>query len=276
MPSALSSGSKSNSKKAATQPSQPQRQRNYAITVGAIVIVLKTLVPGSLYIITGDGKRKCIEIKIDAANVGPPRRTEDEDVKDINVTATVRTLSVDGGPVKDEETEVKVEELEANEEKPVAEKLSAPKPIAALAAPATTPQTSTKSRYTNGLKITPSGLFKRRTEPTSPPPTFTPSSRSSTQKASTSALPHREAESSTARKRRCGTNDNNTPRNTDPAPPSPTKKRHASEMDSSDPSNDAIGGSPKRVRVHVAAEKPQPQRSPRRGRSSQTQSQTPS
>ncbi|KAJ7806329.1 hypothetical protein B0H14DRAFT_3767951 [Mycena olivaceomarginata] len=69
-------------------------------------------VAGSLYIITGDGKRKCIEINVDDASVGKARRAGDKDVGNINVTATVRTLSVDGGPVEDEETEVKVEELQ--------------------------------------------------------------------------------------------------------------------------------------------------------------------
>jgi hypothetical protein len=41
--------------------------------------------------------------------VGKARRAGDKDVGNINVTATVRNLSVDGGPVEDEETEVKVE-----------------------------------------------------------------------------------------------------------------------------------------------------------------------
>lgn len=41
--------------------------------------------------------------------MGKARRAGDKDVGNINVTATVRTLSVDGSPVEDEETEVKVE-----------------------------------------------------------------------------------------------------------------------------------------------------------------------
>ncbi len=40
--------------------------------------------------------------------MGPARRAGDKDVDDVNVTATVRTLSVDGGPIKDEEWEVNV------------------------------------------------------------------------------------------------------------------------------------------------------------------------
>lgn len=41
--------------------------------------------------------------------MGKARRAGDKDIRNINVTATVRTLSVDGDPIEDEETEVKVE-----------------------------------------------------------------------------------------------------------------------------------------------------------------------
>jgi hypothetical protein len=63
------SGSKSKQVSVTTRhaPRQPQKQRNYAITCGGMVVVLKTQVAGSLYIITGVGKRKCIEINIDVS-----------------------------------------------------------------------------------------------------------------------------------------------------------------------------------------------------------------
>jgi hypothetical protein len=50
-------------------PRRSQKQRNYAITCGGIVVVLKTHVAGSLYIITGNRKRKCIEIYADVSVV---------------------------------------------------------------------------------------------------------------------------------------------------------------------------------------------------------------
>ncbi|KAJ7102857.1 hypothetical protein C8R44DRAFT_347582 [Mycena epipterygia] len=81
-----------------------QRQRNYAITCCGIVIVLQTMVPGTLYIITGDGQRRCIELKIDAADAGLTHQTK-------NVHATVRTLSIDGMPAQNEEATVTVQEL---------------------------------------------------------------------------------------------------------------------------------------------------------------------
>ncbi|KAJ7484981.1 hypothetical protein B0H11DRAFT_1147545 [Mycena galericulata] len=83
-------------------------QRNYAITCNGVIVVLQTLVSGSLYIMSGNGKQKCIEIKIDAASVGQAVRPGD-------VVATVRTLSADGVPQndgeEDEEEVVKVEVL---------------------------------------------------------------------------------------------------------------------------------------------------------------------
>jgi hypothetical protein len=65
------SGSKSKQVSMTTRhtPRRSQKQRNYAITCGGIVLVLKTQVAGSLYIITGDGKRKCIEINVDVSAV---------------------------------------------------------------------------------------------------------------------------------------------------------------------------------------------------------------
>ncbi|KAJ7116644.1 hypothetical protein C8R44DRAFT_211944 [Mycena epipterygia] len=96
--------------KFAISPGQSQRQCNYAITCCGIIIVLQTLVPGRLYIITGDGQRRCIEIKIDASNVGPSLQTKD-------VKATVQTLTVDSllAPAPNEQVEVTVEEIEVDD-----------------------------------------------------------------------------------------------------------------------------------------------------------------
>ncbi|KAJ7127350.1 hypothetical protein C8R43DRAFT_697236 [Mycena crocata] len=91
-----------------------QCQRSYAVTCAGIIVILKTLVPGSLFIITGDGKRKCIEIKVDAASVGPSIRPGD-------VKATVRTLSVDGvagWDVDEDDDNVKIEVLPISEKDP--------------------------------------------------------------------------------------------------------------------------------------------------------------
>ncbi|KAJ6552019.1 hypothetical protein DFH09DRAFT_1167739 [Mycena vulgaris] len=82
-------------------PSMAQwsRQRNFAISCYGIVVLLQTLVAGSLFIITGDKDRKCIEIKIAV-------------LQSTDVSATVMTLSVDGVLGKDEAATVKVEVLE--------------------------------------------------------------------------------------------------------------------------------------------------------------------
>ncbi|KAK7063817.1 hypothetical protein R3P38DRAFT_2756654 [Favolaschia claudopus] len=102
------------------ESSGPYRQRNYVITIGTIVIVLKTTVSGSLYIITADGKQKCLEIKVEAGNIGPVRRADDKttDTEELTVTATVRDVFVDG--THGEESELTVEgiqtELPENED----------------------------------------------------------------------------------------------------------------------------------------------------------------
>ncbi|KAJ6542025.1 hypothetical protein DFH09DRAFT_1174483, partial [Mycena vulgaris] len=84
---------------------QWSRQRNFAISCYGIVVLLQTLVAGSLFIITGDKDRKCIEIKIASTDHGAVLQSTD-------VSATVRTLSVDGVLGKDEAAAVKVEVLE--------------------------------------------------------------------------------------------------------------------------------------------------------------------
>ncbi|KAJ6552005.1 hypothetical protein DFH09DRAFT_1319401 [Mycena vulgaris] len=84
---------------------QWSRQRNFAISCYGIVVLLQTLVAGSLFIITGDKDRKCIEIKIASTDHGAA-------LQSIDVSATVRTLSVDRVLGKDEAATVKGEVLE--------------------------------------------------------------------------------------------------------------------------------------------------------------------
>ncbi|KAJ7870487.1 hypothetical protein B0H14DRAFT_2725894, partial [Mycena olivaceomarginata] len=178
------SGSKSKQVSMTTRhtPRWSQKQRNYAITCGGIVLVLKTQVAGSLYIITGDGKRKCIEIKL---IVGKARRAGDKDVGNINVTATVRTLSVDGGPVEDEETEVKVEELQNDGETLKALSGLQRTPVTTNPTPEThAAENTTQSPATNTPKLPASTQAKRRIEPTSPP--IPAASQPSTSKMSSS------------------------------------------------------------------------------------------
>ncbi|KAJ7328908.1 hypothetical protein DFH08DRAFT_883520 [Mycena albidolilacea] len=266
------SGSKSKQVSITTRhtPRQSQKQRNYAITCGGIVVVLKTQVAGSLYIITGDGKRKCIEINIDDASVGKARRAGDKGTGNINVTATVRTLYVDGGPVEDEETEVKVEELQDDEE--TLDALSGLQRTSAATTP--TPETHTAENTTQlsatntpiVASVLPVTQTKRRIEPTSPStPAASQPSTSHTSSSSTVAA------ATQTRSMRRDTKAGAAMPPTAPASPSP-KKRSATEMESSDavqgPSALVNGGSKKRVKV--AEEKP-PRSPPRRGRVSDFQ-----
>ncbi|KAJ7666582.1 hypothetical protein DFH06DRAFT_1184211 [Mycena polygramma] len=94
----------SSTKRRKGQPKPQAVQRNYAITVGDTFIVLKTVVPGTLYIITADDQRKCIEIKVEPISGKAHRRSQTE-IGDLNVTATVRTLTEDGTPIKQEKIE---------------------------------------------------------------------------------------------------------------------------------------------------------------------------
>ncbi|KAJ7835635.1 hypothetical protein B0H14DRAFT_2795446 [Mycena olivaceomarginata] len=264
------SGSKSMQVSVTTRhaPRQPQKQRNCAITCGGIVVVLKTQVAGSLYIITGDGKRKCIEINIDDASVGKARRAGDKDVGNINVTATVRTLSVDGSPVEDEETEVKVEELQDDEETPDALSGLQRTPVATNPTPEThAAENTTQSPATNTPKLPASTQTKRRIEPTSPP-SIPAASQPSTSKTSSSST---VAAAPQTRSMRRDTKAGAGMPPTAPASPSP-KKRGASEMESSDAiqgSSASVNGRSKK-RVKVAEEKP-PRSPPRRGRVSDFQ-----
>ncbi|KAJ7806343.1 hypothetical protein B0H14DRAFT_3484157 [Mycena olivaceomarginata] len=221
-------------------------------------------VAGSLYIITGDGKRKCIEINIDDASaMGKARRAGDKDVGNINVTATVRTLSVDGGPVEDEETEIKVEELQNDGE--TLEALSSLQRTPVATNP--TPETYAPKIPRNRLRQIPqvqlpaSTQTKRRIEPTSPP-SIPAASQPSTSKMSSSST---VAAAPQTRSMRRDTKAGTVMPPTAPASPSP-KKRGASEMESSDTvqgsSASVNGGSKKRVKV--AEEKP-PRSPPRRG-----------
>ncbi|KAJ7667413.1 hypothetical protein B0H17DRAFT_1210214 [Mycena rosella] len=89
-------------------PKPKQQQRNYAITCAGIVVVLQTLVPGSLFILSAGRERKCVEIRIDPANVG-------KGLQSMDVKATIRTMAVDGLPERQEEAAVTVEELEDSE-----------------------------------------------------------------------------------------------------------------------------------------------------------------
>ncbi|KAJ7757416.1 hypothetical protein B0H14DRAFT_2976580 [Mycena olivaceomarginata] len=174
------SGSKSKQVSMTTRhtPHRSQKQRNYAMTCGR----------GSLSIITGDGKRKCIGINVDVRREcgGKLAELEIRTSGNINVTATVRTLSVDGGPAEDEETEVKVE-VATNQ----------------------TPETHAAENTTHRLRQIPrvrlshlilypsilirrslrtsaSTQAKRRIEPTSPP-SITDASQPSTSKMSSSS-----------------------------------------------------------------------------------------
>ncbi|KAJ7824171.1 hypothetical protein B0H14DRAFT_2824479 [Mycena olivaceomarginata] len=242
-------------------PRQPQKQRNYAITCGGIVVVLKTQVAGSLYIITGDGKRKCIEINIDDASVGKARRAGDKDVGNINVTATVRN------PIY-EETEVKVEELQDDEETPDALSGLQRTPVATNPTPEThAAENTTQSPATNTPKLPASTQTKRRIEPTSPP-SIPAASQPSTSKTSSSST---VAAAPQTRSMRRDTKAGAGMPPTAPASPSP-KKRGASEMESSDAiqgSSASVNGRSKK-RVKVAEEKP-PRSPPRRGRVSDFQ-----
>ncbi|KAJ7801604.1 hypothetical protein B0H14DRAFT_2895074 [Mycena olivaceomarginata] len=249
------SGSKSKQVSVTTRhaPRQPQKQRNYAITCGGIVVVLKTQVAGSLYIITGDGKRKCIEINIDDASVGKARRAGDKDVGNINVTATVRTLSVDGSPVEDEETEVKVEELQDDEETPDALSGLQRTPVATNPTPETrAAENTTQSPATHTPKLSASTQTKRRIEPTSPPSTPAASQPSTSKMSSSPTV----VAATHMRSMRRDTKAGAAMPPTMAGSPSP-KKRGASEMESSDAvqgsSTPVNGGSKKRVKV---AEKP--------------------
>ncbi|KAJ7187106.1 hypothetical protein C8R46DRAFT_1184816 [Mycena filopes] len=108
------------SKRRARQPgatsavlgTNPPYQCTIAITVGDIVIVLHTTVSGFIFVITGDGKQKCIEIKVAAPGPSRPlvagaNRPIDSE---INVKATIRTMDAHGNTVKTEEdVDVKVE-----------------------------------------------------------------------------------------------------------------------------------------------------------------------
>ncbi|KAJ6489233.1 hypothetical protein C8R47DRAFT_478502 [Mycena vitilis] len=94
----------SSTKRRKGQPKPQAIQRNYAISVGGTFIVLKTVVPGTLYIITADDKRKCIEIKVEPIS-GKAHRRSQAQIGDLNVTATVRTLTEDGKPIKQEKIE---------------------------------------------------------------------------------------------------------------------------------------------------------------------------
>ncbi|KAJ7773689.1 hypothetical protein DFH07DRAFT_1057209 [Mycena maculata] len=86
-----------------------QPRRSYAIACRGIVVVLQALVPGSLYIRTGDETQSYIEVTINAAAASHSATVQSGDV-----VATVRTLSADGeneGGEDDGEEIVKVEVL---------------------------------------------------------------------------------------------------------------------------------------------------------------------
>ncbi|KAJ7843819.1 hypothetical protein B0H13DRAFT_132113 [Mycena leptocephala] len=283
--------------------SKPQRQRNYAITCGGMVIVLKTIISGSLFIITADGTRKCIEIKVDAASVGTARRPGDEN-GDVNVTATVRTLSVEGVPVKNEDNEVKLEVLEDDDERLIAYGLSG-RPAAGAGvernpAVADVAEDSTQAPQGNLPKIATSAQSNHHSKPSSPldsgsssstSPSSTervPTAKNSHTAMASTVEPQPKPEGSSASKAVRPRHDSGDPIpreiGPDPAMPPPAipstpspKKRAASEMDSEPAESSkrsAAGGSRKRVRVggekvdeeKVAEERPL--RSPRRNRAS--------
>ncbi|KAJ7018475.1 hypothetical protein C8F04DRAFT_382609 [Mycena alexandri] len=255
----------SESKKVSTRSSgKSPRQRNYAITCEGIIIVLKTMISGSLFIITGDGKQKCIELKVDAASVGQPVIAGADRARDINVTATIRTLDIDGGPVKkEEEVEVKIEEWDEVEGKIVTSNQDAP--FVATAPPAATPaaESSTQKR---GSKPSASVKSKKNVEPKAPKASAPSASGSSTltrSRASTVKAIPKSAMPPTPARTRSRVSANvvvPVPAAFPPARLSP-KKRDASEMDSE--SDD----SRKRVRVEE-----KPVRSSRKARASQNAS----
>ncbi|KAJ7083950.1 hypothetical protein B0H15DRAFT_951705 [Mycena belliarum] len=92
---------------------KPPVQRNYLITCAGlgIVLLLKTVVSGSLFVATGDREGKCVEIKIDASNAGTQLRSRD-------VKATVRDLSAAGLPIAGTEQMALVTVEEASDRQP--------------------------------------------------------------------------------------------------------------------------------------------------------------
>ncbi|KAJ7026923.1 hypothetical protein C8F04DRAFT_100245 [Mycena alexandri] len=248
----------SKSAKKGSTPRNALRQRNYAITCEGIIIVFKTVVSGSLFIITGDGKQKCIELKVDAASVGQPVIAGADRPRDINVTATIRTLDVDGGPVrKEEEVEVKIEEWDEVEGEIVTSNQGAPSAATAPRAPIPAPESSTQKRV---FKPSASETSKKDVDPKATKASAPLASGSLA--ATHSKPPTAKAAAMSpkpARTRSRGSANDGVPAAAalPPARLSP-KKRGASEIDSE--SDD----SRKRVRVEA-----KPLRSPRKTRASQ-------
>ncbi|KAJ7697951.1 hypothetical protein B0H16DRAFT_1839400 [Mycena metata] len=252
MPAALSKSSKKAS--TARSNNKSPRQRNYVITCEGVIIVFKTVVPGSLYIITGDGKQKCIEIKVDPASVGQPAVAGADRPRDINVTATIRTLDVGGGPVK-EEIEVKVEEWDEAEGEIVPSNETPPP----AAPPAHAAESSTQKR--SKPSVSTSAKPQKPADPKSSPSTS--SSRSSPDLSLAPTIlttPPNAYRPPASMRSRVAANDVVPPAAA--LPPTKTKsspkKRDASEMDSSE-SDDGR----KRVRVEE-----KPLRSQRKTRAS--------
>ncbi|KAJ7187125.1 hypothetical protein C8R46DRAFT_1274255 [Mycena filopes] len=221
--------------------SKPPFQRTIAITVGGIVIVLHTTVSGSIFVITGDGKQKCIEIKVAAPGPSRPlvagaNRPFDSE---INVTATIRTMDAQGNTVKTEEdVDVKVEEWDDVEEKIVtsARVKSESAPAAELSASKQISKPSTSQKSKNDVKpkapmaSTPSSA---RSSP--PPPRSSLASAPTIAKFAMPPPPTRsDASSSTSAM---------------PPPKASPKKRGASELESDDPGGEPSGS--KRVRVEA-------------------------